>query len=234
VATEAVDGSQDVIGRLDPSEGFWLGIVRLDVGVDGGFKFGGGAMHAAAHLALGEQAEEALDLVDLGCRGRGEVEVPAGPFGEPVADALGLVRSGIVDDEMGIEIVWNLYLSIGILAGRHHLKTEDGIRLEQVDASSLICLDGIVGIRSVGACDVISRIPRVLVGRAQLVVVFCGINPRMTAAAVGHHFARRGNRFWRVIHLAGFTPEEILPENDRTIPRHRCGLTATWLLMLLI
>jgi double-stranded uracil-DNA glycosylase len=56
----------------------------------------------------------------------------------------------------------------------------------------------------------------------------------MTAAAVGHHIAGRGNRFWRVIHLAGFTPEEILPENDRTILRHRCGLTATWLLMLLI
>ena len=67
-----------------------------------------------------------------------------------------------------------------------------------------------------------------------LAVVFCWINPGMTAAAVGHHFAGRGNRFWRVIHLAGFTPEEILPENDRTILRHRCGLTATWLLMLLI
>ena len=67
-----------------------------------------------------------------------------------------------------------------------------------------------------------------------LAVVFCGINPGMTAATVGHHFAGRSNRFWRVIHLAGFTPEEILPENDRTILRHRCGLTATWLLMLLI
>ena len=44
----------------------------------------------------------------------------------------------------------------------------DGIRLEQVDASSSVCLDGIVGIRSVGACDVISRVPRVLVGRARL------------------------------------------------------------------
>jgi double-stranded uracil-DNA glycosylase len=59
----------------------------------------------------------------------------------------------------------------------------------------------------------------------RLAVVFCGINPGMTAAATGHHFAGRGNRFWRVIHLAGFTPEEILPENDRTILRYRCGLT---------
>ena len=56
-------------------------------------------------------------------------------------------------------------------------------------------------------------------------VVFCGINPGMMAATTGHHFAGRGNRFWRVIHLAGFTPAEILPENDRTILRYRCGLT---------
>jgi hypothetical protein len=60
----------------------------------------------------------------------------------------------------------------------------------------------------------------------RLAVVFCGINPGMSAAAAGHHFVGRGNRFLRVIHLAGFTPEEILPENDRTVLQHRCGLTA--------
>ncbi len=58
-----------------------------------------------------------------------------------------------------------------------------------------------------------------------LEVVFCGINPGLSAAATGHHFVGRSNRFWRVIHLAGFTPEEILPENDHTILRYRCGLT---------
>jgi len=59
----------------------------------------------------------------------------------------------------------------------------------------------------------------------RLAVVFCGINPGLAAAGAGHHFVGRSNRFWRVIHLAGFTPEEILPENDRTILQHRCGLT---------
>jgi TDG/mug DNA glycosylase family protein len=58
-----------------------------------------------------------------------------------------------------------------------------------------------------------------------LTVIFCGINPGMTAAVAGHHFVSRSNRFWRVIHLSGFTPEEILPENDRKILQHRCGLT---------
>ena len=60
----------------------------------------------------------------------------------------------------------------------------------------------------------------------QLAVLFCGINPGMTAAAQGHHFAGRGNRFWRTLHLAGFTPELVQPENDRTLLSYRCGLTA--------
>ncbi|MDB6061701.1 MAG: Uracil-DNA glycosylase superfamily [Verrucomicrobiaceae bacterium] len=59
-----------------------------------------------------------------------------------------------------------------------------------------------------------------------LTVIFCGINPGLIAATQGHHFAGRGNRFWRTIHLAGFTPEEIRPENDRSILQYRCGLTA--------
>jgi mismatch-specific thymine-DNA glycosylase len=67
-------------------------------------------------------------------------------------------------------------------------------------------------------------LPDIIAGH--LAVVFCGINPGMTAAAVGHHFAGRSNRFWRVIHLAGFTPAEILPENDRTILEYGYGLTA--------
>ena len=57
-------------------------------------------------------------------------------------------------------------------------------------------------------------------------VLFCGINPGMTAAATGHHFAGRSNRFWRVLHLAGFSPDEIAPQDDRTILGYGCGLTA--------
>ncbi|EXF96515.1 DNA glycosylase [Pseudomonas fluorescens HK44] len=60
----------------------------------------------------------------------------------------------------------------------------------------------------------------------QLAVIFCGINPGMTAAAQGHHFAGRGNRFWRTLHLAGFTPQEVRPEHDRTLLQYQCGLTA--------
>jgi len=56
-------------------------------------------------------------------------------------------------------------------------------------------------------------------------VVFCGINPGLSAAASGHHFVGRSNRFWRVLHLAGFTPHLIPAEEDRTILRYGYGLT---------
>jgi TDG/mug DNA glycosylase family protein len=57
-------------------------------------------------------------------------------------------------------------------------------------------------------------------------IVFCGINPALSAAQAGHHFSSRSNRFWRVLHLAGFTPHLIQSENDRTILQYGCGLTA--------
>jgi TDG/mug DNA glycosylase family protein len=71
--------------------------------------------------------------------------------------------------------------------------------------------------------NVPSGLPDILA--PNLLVVFCGINPGLKSAALGHHFAGRGNRFWRTIHLAGFTKEEIAPENGELILAHRCGLT---------
>lgn len=58
-----------------------------------------------------------------------------------------------------------------------------------------------------------------------LSVVFCGLNPGLSAASAGHHFVGRGNRFWRVIHLAGFTPTQIEPENDTSVLSFGLGLT---------
>jgi len=68
------------------------------------------------------------------------------------------------------------------------------------------------------------RLPDLL--SKNLDVVFCGINPALSAALAGHHFSSRSNRFWRVLHLAGFTPHVIPSENDRTILEYGCGLTA--------
>src|SRR3954452_20613464 len=45
-------------------------------------------------------------------------------------------------------------------------------------------------------------------------VLFCGINPSLYSAAVGHHFARPGNRFWPTLHAAGFTPRRLAPAEE--------------------
>jgi TDG/mug DNA glycosylase family protein len=51
-----------------------------------------------------------------------------------------------------------------------------------------------------------------------LKVLFCGINPGLYSGATGHHFARPGNRFWRALHLAGFTVQQLEPwEEDRLL-----------------
>jgi TDG/mug DNA glycosylase family protein len=59
-----------------------------------------------------------------------------------------------------------------------------------------------------------------------LAVVFCGINPGATAAASGHNFSSHSNRFWRAIHLAGFTPELLPAQEEERLPGYGCGLTA--------
>lgn len=44
-----------------------------------------------------------------------------------------------------------------------------------------------------------------------LAIWFCGINPGLYSAAVGHHFARPGNRFWPALHAGGLTPRLFAP-----------------------
>jgi len=56
-------------------------------------------------------------------------------------------------------------------------------------------------------------------------VLFVGINPSLYSAAVGHHFARPGNRFWPALHAAGFTPRRFSPFEDAELLPLGCGLT---------
>lgn len=56
-------------------------------------------------------------------------------------------------------------------------------------------------------------------------VLFCGINPGLYSAAVGHHFARPGNRFWPALFAAGFTPRLFSGFDDRELLQLGCGLT---------
>jgi double-stranded uracil-DNA glycosylase len=56
-------------------------------------------------------------------------------------------------------------------------------------------------------------------------VLFCGINPGLWSAAVGHHFARPGNRFWKALHLGGFTPRLLAPDEEAELLRLGLGIT---------
>jgi TDG/mug DNA glycosylase family protein len=58
-----------------------------------------------------------------------------------------------------------------------------------------------------------------------LQILFCGINPSLYSAAVGHHFARPGNRFWRSLEAAGFTERLLAPFEDRDLLQFGYGLT---------
>jgi len=56
-------------------------------------------------------------------------------------------------------------------------------------------------------------------------VLFVGINPSLWSGAVGHHFARPGNRFWRALHEAGFTDRILSPGDGKALLRRRIGIT---------
>lgn len=59
----------------------------------------------------------------------------------------------------------------------------------------------------------------------RLRVLFCGINPGLYTAAVGHHFARPGNRFWPALYAAGFTDHLVSPFDERELLQSGYGIT---------
>lgn len=56
-------------------------------------------------------------------------------------------------------------------------------------------------------------------------VLFCGINPGLYTAAVGHHFARPGNRFWKALFESGFTKRLLSPFDERELLQWGYGVT---------
>lgn len=63
------------------------------------------------------------------------------------------------------------------------------------------------------------------VADAGLKVLFCGINPGLYTAAIGHHFGRPGNRFWPTLHAAGFTPRLLDPSEEQELLPLGYGIT---------
>ncbi len=58
-----------------------------------------------------------------------------------------------------------------------------------------------------------------------LKVLFSGINPGLYTAAVGHHFARPGNRFWKALYEAGFTGRLFSPFEEHELLKSGYGIT---------
>jgi TDG/mug DNA glycosylase family protein len=56
-------------------------------------------------------------------------------------------------------------------------------------------------------------------------VLFCGINPGTLSGELGLHFARRGNRFWKLLNAGGFTQSVLSPAEQHILPGLGIGIT---------
>lgn len=59
-----------------------------------------------------------------------------------------------------------------------------------------------------------------------LKVLFCGINPGIWSGATGFHFAKPGNRFWKTLHLSGFTERLLHPSEEHELLENGYGITS--------
>jgi TDG/mug DNA glycosylase family protein len=56
-------------------------------------------------------------------------------------------------------------------------------------------------------------------------VVFCGTAVGKASASRGHYYSGPGNKFWQLLHEAGFTATRLRPEDDVTLPALGLGIT---------
>jgi TDG/mug DNA glycosylase family protein len=73
--------------------------------------------------------------------------------------------------------------------------------------------------------DAVNRTTEDLIDH-NLKVLFCGINPGIWSGATGFHFAKPGNRFWKVLHLAGFTDRILHPSEEHELLERGFGITS--------
>jgi TDG/mug DNA glycosylase family protein len=67
------------------------------------------------------------------------------------------------------------------------------------------------------------RLHDVVVDRPRLLLV--GINPGLRSGALGHHFAGRGNPFWRLLHASRLTPVLLDCTDDQRLAEFGIALT---------
>ncbi|WP_338541948.1 mismatch-specific DNA-glycosylase [Paenibacillus tundrae] len=58
-----------------------------------------------------------------------------------------------------------------------------------------------------------------------LSILFIGFNPSITSGETGHHYAYKGNRFWRILERSGLTPRLYQTEEDGELLKLGYGFT---------
>ncbi len=66
---ETFDGGGYIIGGLGPTEGLGSFVMCFNEGEDVVFQCGCGAVNASSDAVIGDEGEEARDLIDPGCSG---------------------------------------------------------------------------------------------------------------------------------------------------------------------
>jgi TDG/mug DNA glycosylase family protein len=61
--------------------------------------------------------------------------------------------------------------------------------------------------------------------KSGLGVVFCGINPSISAIKSGFNFSHPSNRFWAVLYQAGFTSKQLRPQDQRSLLDYGYGIS---------
>ena len=56
-------------------------------------------------------------------------------------------------------------------------------------------------------------------------IVLCGTAAGTTSAAERAYYAHRQNKFWKILHATGLTPELLQPRQYRSLLQHGIGLT---------
>ncbi len=56
-------------------------------------------------------------------------------------------------------------------------------------------------------------------------VVLCGSAASTVSAAAGAYYAHKQNKFWKILHETGLTPELLPPHRYRELLKYRIGLT---------
>ena len=94
--TKSGDGGKYLVGRFGPDKGLRGFIRGLQIASDGGFQLPGAAENATPQLFFCQRREPALDQVQPGGAGGGEMEMIPGTFGQPALNDRGLM-GGVVN-----------------------------------------------------------------------------------------------------------------------------------------